>query len=47
MTGFSFHFSSNIFRIRSQSIKAASSLLDRAAEQGWRGLGSLLGLSSG
>lgn len=50
MTGFSFHFSSKVyFRVISQPVKAnaASSLLDRAAEQGWRGLGRLLGAGSG
>lgn len=50
MTGFSFHFSSKVyFRIISQPVKAnaTSSLLDRAAEQGWRGLGRLLGVGSG
>lgn len=50
ITGFSFHFSSKVyFRNISQPVEAnaASSLLDRAAEQGWRGLGRLLGAGSG
>lgn len=49
MTAFSFHFSSNeYFRVHTPlSIKAEPSLLERAAEQGWKGLGRLLGSSSG
>lgn len=44
-TDFALRFSRKAyFRIVSQSVKAntPSSLLDRAAEQGWRGLGRLL-----
>lgn len=46
MTDFFFHFSSNVyFRITNpRSIKAASSLLDRAAGQGWRDLGGTTGV---
>lgn len=44
-TDFALRFSRKVyFGIVSQSVKAntAPSLLDRAAEQGWRGLGRLL-----